>query len=116
MFSMRNEAALEPCVPCKSPDCGATLVLSGLPSQKKHFNQEENRLELTCPACNRFFHISLLKLEWLEVDDSEFAQGFFGPSYAFRIWRWIQSSQRALLHKESRAASRPEVDPDRIRL
>jgi hypothetical protein len=113
---MRNDAVLEPCVPCKNPDCGATLVLSGLPSQKKHFNHEENRFELTCPACNTFFRISLLKLEWLEVDDPEFARGFFGPSYAFRIRRWIHSSQRALLHRESGPASRPGADPDRIRL
>lgn len=77
---MRNQVVLEPCVRCDKQECCATVVLSALTSGRKQFNEATDCLDLTCPACNRPFSTSIFKLEWLEVSEHEFAQGFFGAT------------------------------------
>lgn len=44
----------------------------------KQFDQAADYFDLTCPACNSFFSISIFKLAWLEVDELGFTRGFFG--------------------------------------
>ncbi len=82
---MKDQAVLEPCVTCDKEKCGAAVILSAAASGTKHFDQVKDRLDVICPACHRPFSISIFKLEWLEVDEREFAQGFFRATDAFRF-------------------------------
>jgi len=89
--SMREQAFLEPCMKCDKEDCGATVILSAVASGTKHFNQAKDCLDVVCPVCNRPFSTSIFKLQWLEVDEREFARGFFRTGYALRFLHLIQS-------------------------
>jgi len=88
---MKEQAVLQPCVTCDKEDCGATVILSAVASGTKHFNQTKDCLDVICPACNRPFSVSIFKLQWLEVDDREIDQGFFGAGYALRFLHWMRS-------------------------
>jgi len=88
---MRGKVILEPCVACDKKDCGATMILSAVASGTKRFDQAKDSLDLICPACNRAFSVSIFKLQWLEVDERELAQGFFRASYADSFLSWINS-------------------------
>ena len=81
---MITEPRLEPCVTCDKPDCGATVIIPNLAPERKQFNQSDDCLNVTCPACNLPFSVSIFKLEWLEVKDDEFRRGFFGAKRAHR--------------------------------
>jgi len=82
---MRNQVVLEPCVLCDKEDCGVAVILSAAASGTKHFDQVKDCLNVICPACHGSFSVSIFKLQWLEVDEREFAQGFFRASDAFRF-------------------------------
>ena len=74
---MTNYLCLEPCVICDKPDCGAILILSSNTLGEKQLDEEANCLSLMCPACNRFFSVSIFKIRWLDVDEEEIARGFY---------------------------------------
>jgi len=86
---MREQAVLEPCATCDKKDCGATVILSTVASGTKHFNQAKDCLDVVCPACNRPFSISIFKLQWMEVDEHEFTQGFLGGNDRSRFLHWM---------------------------
>ena len=77
---MEVEHRVEPCTSCDKPDCGAIVVITNpsVAPEKKQPHRAGDRLDLTCPACGRPFSISILELDWLEVDDNDFARGFVG--------------------------------------
>jgi len=82
---MRDEVVLEPCVPCDHEACGVAVILSATASGTKHFDQVKDCLDVICPACHSPFSISIFKLQWMEVDEREFAQGFFRAGDALRF-------------------------------
>lgn len=82
---MRQQLRLEPCMTCVNEECGATVILPSLASGEKHFDRSADRLDVTCPACNQLFSVSIFELEWLEVEENEYAKGFFGGKKA-HLW------------------------------
>lgn len=81
---VRIEPRLAPCVVCDKSDCGAKVIVPNVSPEKRQFNQSTECLNLTCPACERPFSVSIFKLEWLEVDEDEFRRGFWGAKRAHR--------------------------------
>jgi hypothetical protein len=75
---MKSQAHLEPCITCDKWDCGATVILPSLASEKKHFDSAADRLDVECPSCNQLFSVSIFKLEWLEVEVYASTRGSFG--------------------------------------
>ena len=77
---MRSEHRLEPCTGCDKPDCGVIVVITNpsVAPPKKQPHRAGDPLHLTCPACGRHFSISILEVDWLEVDANDFARGFLG--------------------------------------
>ena len=64
---MRHQARLEPCVTCSNSECGATIILKTLASEKIVLDDEADLLRVTCPACEHLVLTSIFKLGWMEV-------------------------------------------------
>jgi hypothetical protein len=82
--TMADQPSLVPCIICDKSDCGATLIVPRLASEKKRFNRTTNCLTVMCPACGRLFSVSIFKLEWLEVEEADLKRGFWGAKRAHR--------------------------------
>jgi hypothetical protein len=65
---MRHQARLEPCVTCKNPECGTTVILRSLASERIELDDEADFLRVTCPSCGLLFSTSIFKLGWTEVE------------------------------------------------
>jgi len=81
---MREKTSLEPCVICDKPDCSATVIVSKVNPETKHFNRANDTLDLVCPACERPFSVSILTIEWFEVATDELEYAFFRAKRAHR--------------------------------
>jgi hypothetical protein len=81
---MRQKLSLEPCVVCDKDDCKATVIVPSVDPEKKHFDRTTDSLDLTCPACERRFTVSIFGFEWFEVEEDELQQGFFNAKRAHR--------------------------------
>jgi len=79
---MKEQVILEPCATCDKQECGAAVIVSAAASGSKYFDQVTDCLDVTCPACHRPFSISIFKLQWQQVHENAFAQGFFRASDA----------------------------------
>ena len=79
-YSVPNEPRSAPCVKCNKPDCGAIVIVPSVASEKRQFDRLAEILNVTCPACDRPFSVSISKLEWLEVEEDQLKGGFFLPS------------------------------------
>jgi hypothetical protein len=66
------------CAICDRQNCGATVVLSRLGSDKKHFDSETASIELICPACSKPFEVSITEMERVAVSEDQLQKGFFG--------------------------------------
>ena len=89
--AMTNRVRSEPCVNCVEPDCGAMVILRGVASEKKHFDQATDSIQLVCPACGRAFSAPIFKVEWFDAYPEEFRRGFFG---SLREHHWFVSWAR----------------------
>jgi hypothetical protein len=77
--------AIELCAICDRRNCGATVILSRLTSDKKHFRSETASIELVCPACDKSFELSISDMERVEVSDDQLRKGFFGGRRVARV-------------------------------
>jgi hypothetical protein len=69
---------IELCAICDRPNCGATVIISRLDSDKKHFDSETASIELICPACDKPFELSITEMERVNISDEQLRIGFFG--------------------------------------
>ena len=68
----------ELCAICDRRNCGATVILSRLGSEKKHFHSETASIELICPACDKSFELSITDIDRVDVSEDQLQRGFFG--------------------------------------
>lgn len=69
---------IELCAVCDKRKCGATVILSILPPDKKRFDLESASMELICPACGKPFTVLITQIERANVSEKHLQQGFFG--------------------------------------
>jgi hypothetical protein len=69
---------IELCAICDRRNCGATIILSRLGTEKKHFCAETASIELICPACDKSFELSITDMERVDVSEDQLQRGFFG--------------------------------------
>jgi hypothetical protein len=69
---------IELCAICDRPNCGATIIVSRLGSDKKRFDSETASIEMICPACHKPFELSITEMERVNVSDDQLRTGFFG--------------------------------------
>jgi hypothetical protein len=69
---------IELCAICDRRNCGVTVILSRLSSEKKNFHSETASIELICPACGKSFGLSITEMERFDVSEDQFEKGFFG--------------------------------------
>jgi hypothetical protein len=69
---------IELCAICDRPNCGATVIVSRLASDKKRFDSESASIEIICPACDKPFELSITEMERVNVSDDQVRIGFFG--------------------------------------
>lgn len=84
-YSVPSEPRSAPCVKCDKPDCRVTVIVPSVASEKRQFNRPAQTFNMTCPACDRPFSVSISELEWLEVEEAQLKGGFFVPSKSTRI-------------------------------
>jgi hypothetical protein len=65
------------CVRCDKNDCAAVVILPALPDNAKKFEADKQRLDLVCPACHRFFAVSVKDVEVCDVSDEDLNRRFF---------------------------------------
>jgi hypothetical protein len=70
--------AIELCAICDNRNCGATVILSALGADKKHYYRASDSIELTCPACGKSFTILITAMERVHVSEDQLQTGFFG--------------------------------------
>jgi hypothetical protein len=75
---------IELCAICDRRNCGATVILSRLSSDKKRFVSETASIELICPACDKCFELSITEMERVDVSEDQLQKGFFGGRAAAR--------------------------------
>ena len=69
---------IELCAACDRRNCGVTVILSTLSSDKKQFDLESGSIELICPACDKSFTVLITEMERANVSEEQLRQGFFG--------------------------------------
>jgi len=69
---------IELCAICDRPNCGATVIVSRLGSDRKRFDSETASIEMICPACDKPFELSITEMKRVNVSDDELRMGFFG--------------------------------------
>lgn len=69
---------IELCAVCDKRKCGATVILSALPSDKKRFDLESASMKLICPACDKSFTVLITEMERANVSEDQLRKGFFG--------------------------------------
>jgi hypothetical protein len=69
---------IELCAICDRRNCGATVILSRLGSDKKRFVSETASIELICPACDKSFELSIAEMERVDISEDQLRKGFFG--------------------------------------
>ena len=75
---------IELCAICDRPNCGATVIVSKLGSDRKRFNSETASIEMICPACDKAFELSITAMERVNVSEDQLRTGFFGGRKAAR--------------------------------
>ena len=76
--------AIELCAICDRPNCGATVIVSKLGSDRKRFDSETASIEMICPACDKTFELSITAMERVNVSEDQLQIGFFGGRKAAR--------------------------------
>ena len=76
--------AIELCAICDRPNCGATVIVSKLGSDRKRFDSETASIEMICPACNKPFELSITAMERVNVSEDQLQIGFFAGRKAAR--------------------------------
>lgn len=69
---------IELCAICDRRNCGATVILSRLGSDKKRFVSETASIELICPACDKSFELPITDMERVDISEDQLRKGFFG--------------------------------------
>jgi hypothetical protein len=69
---------IELCAICDRPNCGATVIVSRLGSERKRFDSETASIEMICPACDKPFELSITEMKRVNVSDDQLRMGFFG--------------------------------------
>jgi hypothetical protein len=69
---------IELCAICDRRNCGATVILSRLSSDKKRFVSETASIELICPACGKPFELPITDMERVDISEDQLRKGFFG--------------------------------------
>ena len=69
---------IELCAICDKRNCGATVILSTLGSEKKHYYRASDSIDVTCPACGKSFTVLITEMERVEVSTDQLQRGFFG--------------------------------------
>lgn len=75
---------IELCAICDRPNCGATVIVSKLGSDRKRFDSETASIEMICPACDKPFELSITAMERVNVSEDQLRTGFFGGRKAAR--------------------------------
>ncbi len=75
---------IELCAICDRPNCGATVIVSKLGSDRKRFDSETASIEMICPACDKSFELSITAMERVNVSEDQLRTGFFGGRKAAR--------------------------------
>ena len=83
---------IELCAICDRPNCGATVIVSRLGSDKKRFDSETASIEMICPACHKPFELSITEMERVHVSDDQLQTGFFGGRKTARAGTTVASS------------------------
>ena len=84
---------IELCAICARPNCGATVIVSRLASDKKRFDAETASIEMICPACQKPFELSITNMERVSVSDDQLRTGFFGGRKTARAGSAVTSSR-----------------------
>jgi len=71
-------STIELCAICDWRNCGVTVVLSALGSDRKHFDSKSDSIDLICPACDKAFTVLITEMERINVSEDQLQRGFFG--------------------------------------
>jgi len=64
------------CARCDKEDCAAIVIIPAVRDNMKKIEYAEQRFQLICPACHRFFSVPFGNFEYRNVTDEHLRWGF----------------------------------------